>query len=63
MENNEIYPKCGCTEIAEGKQSGYARMYPIDNIFAMGGSNVISEICTNCGYILSMRVENPDKFK
>ena len=53
MENNEICPKCGCIEIAEGKQNGYARMYPIDNIFSMGGSNVISEICTNCGYIQS----------
>lgn len=38
-------------------------MYPIDNIFAMDGSNVISEIYTNCGYILGMRVENPNKFK
>lgn len=62
MENNEICPKCGCTEIAEGKQTGHARIYPPDNIFGMG-SNVIFEICTNCGYILGMRVEKPGRFK
>ncbi|MDU1538667.1 MAG: transcription initiation factor TFIIIB [Paeniclostridium sordellii] len=62
MGNSETCPKCGCTEIAEGKQNGYARIYPVDNIFGMG-SNVIYDICTNCGYILCMRVEKPGRFK
>lgn len=27
------------------------------------GSEVIAEICTNYGHILSMKVKNPEKFK
>ncbi|EPS48608.1 hypothetical protein CFSAN002369_15865 [Clostridium botulinum CFSAN002369] len=26
-------------------------------------SKVIADICTKCGYILAMRVKNPEKFK
>lgn len=56
-------PICGSKEIKEGKQSGYARMYPINSFLNIGGSNIIARICTDCGHILSMRVEKPEKFK
>lgn len=63
MEINKICPKCGCTEIAYGKQNGYAKMFPLKDILNFSGSNVIAEICTDCGYILEMRVKDPEKFK
>jgi hypothetical protein len=37
-------------------------MFPLKGIFKTG-SEVIADICTKCGYILSMRVKNPEKFK
>jgi hypothetical protein len=35
---------------------------PLKGIFKTG-SEVIADICTECGHILSMRVKNPEKFK
>jgi len=55
-------PICGSTEIKQGKQVAHARMMPMDKIFATG-SDVIADICTDCGHILSMRVAKPEKFK
>ena len=62
MERNKECPECGCKEIGRGRQMAQGSMYPLNKVFA-SGSQVVSEICTNCGYILSMRVKNPEKFK
>ncbi|AGK96409.1 hypothetical protein [Clostridium pasteurianum] len=61
MENNQEYPICMCTEIGQGRQIGQGCMVPIKHIWT--GSAIIADICTNCGHILSMRVEKPKKFK
>ncbi|AKL94929.1 hypothetical protein CACET_c14680 [Clostridium aceticum] len=61
MENNHC-PKCGCKEIGKGKLSGHAVMRPIDKFFSLG-SDIIADICTECGYILEMKVDQPEKFK
>lgn len=62
MIKNNVCPKCGCRKIGQGKQSG-SRMQPIDNFAMSFGSNIIADICTECGYIIEMRVEKPHKFK
>ncbi|WP_010233549.1 hypothetical protein [Clostridium arbusti] len=62
MEGNSECPICGCKEIGKGKQISQGKMFPIDKTFSMG-SEIVSDICTKCGYILSMRVANPEKFK
>jgi len=61
MENDKC-PKCGCTEIGQGDTYGEGSMFPIKNRFKFG-SSVIADICTECGYIIEMRVEKPEKFK
>lgn len=63
MIKNEVCPKCGCREIGKGKQVGSARMMPADDLGLSFGSNIIADICTQCGYIIEMRVEKPKKFK
>ena len=66
MENNQECPICGCKEIGEGKQIAQGSMVPIGTMVLIGtmnGSAIISDICTECGHILSMRVEKPGKFK
>ena len=45
-------PECGCKEIGRGRQMAQGSMYPLNKVFA-NGSQIVSEICTNCGYILS----------
>ncbi|NLZ34756.1 hypothetical protein N3C_2943 [Clostridium sp. N3C] len=55
-------PMCGCTEIGEGVLSGYANMKPAHKVLTTG-SKIIADVCTRCGYILSMRVAEPSKFK
>ena len=61
--DKKVCPKCGSTEIGQGKQYGQGRMCPINSIFMVNGSEIMADICTNCGYILETRVINPDKFK
>lgn len=62
MEKNKECPICGSKEIGQGELSGYAAMQPI-GVFFSNGSEIIADICTHCGYILSMRVKKPEKFK
>ncbi|WFD09842.1 transcription initiation factor TFIIIB [Tepidibacter hydrothermalis] len=54
-------PECGCTEIGGGNFIDYTKLKPINAIIA--SSRVTAEVCTNCGYILNMRVSDPEKFK
>ncbi|MGE4283861.1 MAG: transcription initiation factor TFIIIB [Clostridia bacterium] len=61
MQDKEC-PKCGCKEIGSGKLSGYASVQPVGKMFSMG-SEIIASICTECGYILEMKVLHPEKFK
>jgi len=56
-------PKCGCKEIGQGKQSFQGKMLPINNLSILGGSDIIADICIDCGYIIETRVERPDRFK
>lgn len=63
MIESQTCPKCGSGEIGEGKQIGQAKMVPIDNMTLITASNIIAEICTDCGYIIATRVEKPDIFK
>lgn len=60
MENLKC-PLCGSKEIGQGKQ-GQSRMIPM-NKFWTTGSEIIADICTNCGHILSMKVRRPEIFK
>lgn len=48
--------------VEAGKLQGDARMMPVNKIFTTG-SEIIADICTNCGYILSLKVKYPEKFK
>ncbi|MFA9396970.1 MAG: transcription initiation factor TFIIIB [Clostridiaceae bacterium] len=61
MGNDKKYPIWGCEEIGQGKQGGYGVIITVNNKWTR--SVIISDICTQCGYILSMKVKNPEKFK
>lgn len=55
-------PDCGNYEIGKGKLSGYAVLQPKGKFLSMG-SAIIADVCTNCGLIIKMTVEKPEKFK
>lgn len=55
MTKNDRCPKCGCREIGKGKQISGGKMLPMDNLIMSFGSNIIADICTECGYIIEMR--------
>lgn len=61
MERLKKCPECGSTDIKQGKQTSYAKMYPINTKIYIGGSDIIADICSNCGCIISMKVKNPEK--
>jgi hypothetical protein len=52
----------GCNQIGEGVFSGYATMKSPNKVFSLG-SNVVADVCTKCGHIVSLRVTEPEKFK
>lgn len=53
-------PLCDSTEIGLGYQSSSGTMTPMGKFV---GSTVIADVCTQCGYIISMKVSNPKRFK
>lgn len=52
--------KCDGNEFAEGTDFNAIR--PLDKKMSMG-SNKIYTFCLRCGEVLSIRVENPGKFR
>jgi len=63
MERNRKCPVCGSSEIGQGILTGYANITPVKGRIFKSGSAILADICTECGNILSMRVEKPEKFK
>lgn len=61
FEYSRVCPKCNGNQFGEGTLSGDAAMMPIGKIFTMG-SIIIATVCTTCGHIIEMKVENPEKF-
>ncbi len=57
-----ICPNCGNNEIGKGKLEGHAALIPIGKIFTTG-STIIADVCIECGTIIKMTVEKPEKFK
>jgi hypothetical protein len=53
---------CGSGKIGKGKLQYEAKVHPVGKTFATG-SDVLVDICTDCGLILKMKVEKPEKFK
>ena len=60
MAKMEKCPQCGSRYIGEGVLSGYANLTVKGKGFS--SSKVIAQVCSNCGLILEMRVEKPEKF-
>lgn len=54
-------PECGSKEIKQGKLFGEAKMYPINAKLYIGGSEIIADICSKFGYIISGKVKNPEE--
>jgi len=55
-------PDCGNNKMGQGKISGYATLTPVGKFFSLG-SAIIADVCTNCGTIVRMKAEKPEKFK
>ena len=62
MEEKRKCPECGSVNFGKGKWRGYSALMPMDKLFSMG-SEVLVELCTDCGLIVNLRVQNPQKFK
>ena len=60
MSENKRCQFCGGRRIGEGKWSGYAAMYPASS--AWRSSPVLTEVCCDCGQVLSVRVQKPELF-
>ena len=60
MDKLKECPECGCKDIKKGKLSGFANIRPVNSNLGIGGSEIIADICSKCGYIISMKVKNPE---
>ncbi len=52
--------KCGSSNIGQGTLDGYASIQSKNTLL---GSEIIADIYTDCGEIISMRVKEPKKLK
>ncbi|MDD4168880.1 MAG: transcription initiation factor TFIIIB [Desulfotomaculaceae bacterium] len=55
-------PYCGNNNIGKGKLGNHAALMPVGKIFTTG-SAIIADVCIECGTIIRMTVEKPEKFK
>jgi transcription elongation factor Elf1 len=53
---------CGSNDVGQGIMRYEGKIQPVSKTFS-SGSNVMVDICTNCGLILKMKVEKPELFK
>lgn len=53
-------PKCKGMEFAEG--TDFMPIKPLDKKFTIGSLKIYT-FCLNCGEIVSIRIENPSKFR
>jgi predicted nucleic-acid-binding Zn-ribbon protein len=60
--SNRTCPKCGNSEFGNGVLTGVV-IIPEDKVFPSMGSKLTLEICTECGHIINMKVDKPNKFK
>lgn len=60
--NIDKCPLCGCDEIGEGSFAGYGGLINPNSVLPITQS-VTASICTECGYIIAMKVSKPNKFK
>ncbi|MFD3449276.1 hypothetical protein ACFDTO_32390 [Microbacteriaceae bacterium 4G12] len=59
-----VCPHCGSKEIGKGSLDGQACLRPIGTGKRIGQfSRILTDVCTECGSILSMKVEHPEYFK
>jgi ribosomal protein L40E len=61
FDYGKVCPKCNSTELGEGILSGEQSLRPKGKIFTMG-SPILATVCTKCGYIIELKVEDPEKF-
>lgn len=58
----EKCPLCGCEEIGEGYFDGSGGLINITKLFPKV-EKVLVNVCTECGYIIAMKVLRPKQFK
>lgn len=62
MNNEKQCPKCNGTDFEEA--SDFMAVRPLDKKFSWtSSSNKIYTFCLNCGEVVSIRIENPEKFR
>ena len=60
MRYVEKCPQCGSRRIGQGKLSGYANMSVVGKPLA--STAVLADVCSDCGLIIQLRVQKPEKF-
>lgn len=58
----EKCPLCGCNEIGESSFVDYGGLINSKSLIPKT-QEVVASVCTECGYIIAMRVLKPNKFK
>lgn len=56
-----VCQNCGCSEIIETTMKD-VKLKPVNNIYC-SGSPVLLNVCSQCGLVLSIKAEKPEKLK
>ncbi|PLR85803.1 MULTISPECIES: hypothetical protein [Bacillus] len=60
MKKDSICPECGSTKTKTGDFKGYGALFKKNTVITH--SPVDAHFCVNCGFVLFLRVRNPEKF-
>jgi hypothetical protein len=62
VDNQKLICKaCGSDSFTKGEMDGYAKLKPINTLFAIG-SSLTYTFCKDCGEVASIKVNKPHKF-
>ena len=60
---NKYCDKCGKDNRKIGKLAGIAAIQSLSSKTGIGGSDLILTFCGECGNVIEMKVESPNKIK
>jgi len=60
LGKEQICPECRSKEFKMGEFKGYGSLFKKNAIIK--SSEVDANFCVNCGYVLTLKVRNPEKF-
>jgi DNA-directed RNA polymerase subunit RPC12/RpoP len=62
FDPHSLCPDCKSNKIVKIRFTGEVKAYPYDKVLSLG-SYLVGKVCTDCGLIIQLKLEKPEKFR